>query len=91
MQRFNVSMDEFTISRLDDFAKLKKLSRSAVIRQAVLEYIDAQEQAPVVRSIMASFAEQTGAVISGKITSEEYQLSVDDLKDQMRQVTKKTE
>lgn len=89
MQRFNISMDEELVQRLDAFAAERKQNRSAVIRQAVLDYMDAVEKMPALRALMSGFAMQTGAVLAGEISDDEYQVRVDDLERQVKNLAKK--
>lgn len=46
MKKFNVSFDDDVFQRVEDFAKKSHINRSALLRVAVLTYIDAQEQLP---------------------------------------------
>ncbi len=46
MKKFNVSFDEETFERVEKFVQKNKINRSALLRIAVMSYIDAQEQLP---------------------------------------------
>lgn len=46
MKKFNVSFDEETFERVENFIKKTKVNRSALLRAAVNQYIDAQERMP---------------------------------------------
>ena len=46
MKKFNVSFDDETFTRVEEFVSKNKINRSALLRIAVTTYIDAQEQLP---------------------------------------------
>lgn len=46
MKKFNVSFDDETFTRVEEFINKNKINRSALLRIAVTTYIDAQEQLP---------------------------------------------
>lgn len=89
--RFNITMDEEFVKRLDAFAAEKKLSRAALLRQAAAEYMDAAEKLPAMRALMSGMAIQTGAALAGDISQDEYQVRLDDLEKQMKALMKKPE
>lgn len=88
MMRFNVSMEDSFVERLDAFASERGLSRSAVIRQATLDYMDAQEKLPALRALMSGMAMQTGAVLGGTISKQQYSEALDDLQIQVEDLVK---
>lgn len=89
MQRFMLSMDEDFVKRLDSFAAERGLSRSALIRQACQDYLDAIEKLPALRAVMSGMAMQTGAVLGGQISQEQYDERLDDLQLQFGELMKK--
>lgn len=89
MLRFMVSMEEAFAERLDAFAASRGMSRSAVIRQAAQEYLDAAEKLPALRALMSGLAMQTGAVLGGSISKDQYTAALDDLQMQVEDLVKK--
>lgn len=87
--RFNVTMNEAFVDRLDAFAAARGISRSAVIRQATQDYMDAAEKLPALRALMSGLAMQTGAVLGGTISKDQYTAALDDLQVQVEDLVKK--
>ncbi len=46
MKRFNISMEDEYLARVDAFCKSKGLSRSALLTMSSMSYIQAQEAIP---------------------------------------------
>ena len=46
MKRFNISMEDDSLARIDSFCKSKGLTRSALLVRSALTYIEAQEAMP---------------------------------------------
>lgn len=46
MRRFNISMGDDTLARIDTFCKSKGLTRSALLTMSAMAYIEAQEAMP---------------------------------------------
>ena len=46
MKRFNISMEDEYLARIDAFCKSKGLSRSALLTMSSMSYIQAQEKMP---------------------------------------------
>lgn len=87
--RFNVTMDKAFVERLDAFAASRGISRSAVIRQAAQDYMDAAEKLPALRALMSGMAMQTGAVLGGTISKDQYAAALDDLQVQVKDLVKR--
>lgn len=46
MKRFNMSMEDASLARVDSFCKSRGLTRSALLTMSAMAYIDAQESMP---------------------------------------------
>ena len=79
MARIQISMDDDTLKRIDDFAKRSALSRSAFLSMAALDYIAAKEKAPVLSSAFSSMAALLDAKVNGKISQDEFLAQLDGL------------
>lgn len=86
--RFNVSMDDDFVQRLDEYASLHGQSRSSVLRLAAESYLDAQEQLPALKAYLSGMFLQTGAVVAGEISPDEYKQRLDDSGEQLKMFLK---
>ena len=50
MRRFNISMSDSALERIDEFCGKRGLTRSALLTTSALTYIEAQEQMPTVQA-----------------------------------------
>lgn len=78
-RKVNITLDEEVLDKIDQYADIFGLSRSAFISMACCKFIDAENKAPNMRNVFAEFFRLTGSAINGKISPAEYKSSLDDL------------
>ena len=88
MARIQISMDDAVLQRVDEFAKKSALSRSAFLSMAAVDYIDAKEKAPLISGAFASMAALLDARVKGEISQDEFQLRLDGMDRDMKELGK---
>lgn len=87
--RFNVTMEDDFVDRLDRFAEVRGLSRSALIRTACLQYMDAAEALPDMKLIFSGVLAAAGKAITGSITKDQLQETLDGADVRLKALTQK--
>lgn len=79
MARIQISIDDDVLRRVDAFAKSFALSRSAFLSMAAVEYINAKENEPLIKSAFSSMAALLDATVKGELSQDEIRLRLDSL------------
>lgn len=78
-KKFMVSMDDGLFERLEGYVSANGFTRSGFISVAVRDYLEAKEKAPKFTSIFVRLAEAVDKRVSGSISDDEYQITMEQL------------
>lgn len=88
MIRFQISMDESLLKKVDDYAKSAGLSRSGFMSLAASDYISAKEKAPKVSEAFLKMATLIDQRMNGAISKEELEIKLDEVGKSMSDLQK---
>lgn len=81
--KVNITLQEDLLTRLDQYADENGMTRSGLIQMAARQYMDAIDNAPILKRIMTGLADLTEKVNEKTIGSDDAQQRLDVLDQQL--------
>lgn len=88
-KKFNATMREDLLERLDNYADENGMTRSGLIAIAVTQYLNAVEAMPSVNKLLNAMAAVSDGVLKGELPPSEAQARIDAIQATYEQLTKK--
>lgn len=88
MAKVQISIEDDSMVKIDQYAKSIGLNRSRFLQMAALEYIRAKETAPKVTEIFAKAAAIVNDKVSGKLSTEDADAQLSFLEAQAEELKK---
>lgn len=88
MIRFQISMDENLMKKVDEAARSAGLSRSGFMSLAASDYISAKEKAPKVSEAFLKMAKLIDQRMNGEITKDELEKKFDEVSNSVNELQK---
>lgn len=84
--KVNITLQEDLLTRLDQYADENGMTRSGLIQMAARQYMDAIDNAPILKRIMTGLADLTEKVNEKTIGSDDAQQQLDVLDGQLEEL-----